>query len=349
MMKRRGGFFGLSVIFSLVVFSIFLITTLILFSIALMFMQLGFVDRLGLRYAFPLLPAAMLASIIVGTVVSLVFGHIPLRPIREMIAAINRLADGDFSVRLSRARAPEFKELRDSFNRMAQELSSIEMLRSDFINNFSHEFKTPIVSIKGFAELLAENGLTPEERSEYLGIIIRESTRLAAMATNVLNLSRVENQTIVADQKVFNLSEQLRRCILLLQSQWERKGLRFDIELEEIPICANEELLDQVWVNLLDNAIKFSHEGGKITLTMAASNGAVTVILRDEGQGIGPGDLPHIFDKFYQSDASRAIPGNGLGLALAQKIVQLHGGGISCRSELGQFTEFSVRLPSQKT
>ena len=168
------------------------------------------------------------------------------------------------------------------------------------------------------------------------------------MATNVLNLSRVENQAIVADQKTYNLSEQLRRCILLLQSQWERRGIRFDIELDEVQICANEELLDQVWVNLLDNAVKFSRDGGKITLTMAKGSDDVAITLRDEGLGIDPEDLPHIFDKFYQADASRSIPGNGLGLALAQKIVRLHGGDISCQSEPGQYTEFTVRLPSKQ-
>ena len=165
------------------------------------------------------------------------------------------------------------------------------------------------------------------------------------MATNVLNLSRVENQTIVADRKVFNLSEQLRRCILLLQSQWERRGLRFDIELSEVRIRASEELLDQVWVNLLDNAIKFSQDGGRIALTLTQGSDGVTVTLRDEGLGIDPEDLPHIFDKFYQADKTHSTGGNGLGLAIAKRITELCGGSISVNSEPGRGSAFTVVLP----
>ncbi|MEA4928032.1 MAG: HAMP domain-containing sensor histidine kinase [Candidatus Limiplasma sp.] len=345
MKKRRLNRFGLSVVFSLVVFLIFLITALIVLSLALLALHLGLVERLGLKYAFPLIPVALLASAIVGTLVALMLGHIPLRPIREIIDATNRLAAGDFSVRIHACHPPEMRELRDSFNRMAQELSSIELLRSDFVNNFSHEFKTPIVSIKGFAELLRQEELTPAERAEYLEIIIRESSRLATLATNVLNLSRVENQAIVADRKPYDLSEQVRRCVLLMQSAWELKNLHLDIDLDEVRISANEELLQQLWVNLLDNAVKFTPDGGAVKLRLQAEGGTAVFTLQDDGPGIGAQELPHIFDKFYQADSTRAVPGNGLGLALAQKIVQLHGGTITCESEPGQGAAFTVRLP----
>ena len=200
MIKRWLHGMRLSLVFTLVVLIIFLITCLIVVGMGFAAMHFHLVDPLGLRRSFPIVLAVLPASAIVGTLVTLIFGRIPLRPFREMIDAINKLAAGDFSARLTLGHMREMRELRDSFNRMAGELNSIELLRSDFVNNFSHEFKTPIVSIKGFAELIKTDDLPKAERDEYLDIIIRESTRLATMATNVLNLSRVENQTIVADK-----------------------------------------------------------------------------------------------------------------------------------------------------
>jgi hypothetical protein len=156
---------------------------------------------------------------------------------------------------------------------MAEELGSLELLRTDFINNFSHEFKTPIVSIKGFAELLREGGLTPEENDEYLDIIIRESSRLSSMATNVLNLSRYENQSILTERTAFPLDEMVRRCVLLLQSAWENKALDMDVELEAITVRGDAEMLSQVWLNLLDNAVKFSPHGGLIAIRLRREGG----------------------------------------------------------------------------
>ena len=345
MIRRWQHNMRLSILFSLVVLAIFIVTSLIIVIIALTAMHFGLVDKLGLRRSFPIIVALIPASAVVGTLVTLIFGRIPLRPFRELIDAINHLAAGDFSARLTLGHMREFRELRDSFNRMAGELNGVELLRGDFVNNFSHEFKTPIVSIKGFAEILKNDDLPKEERDEYLDIIIRESARLATMATNVLNLSRVENQSIVADKKTYNLSEQIRRCILLLQSGWEQKNLQMDIDLEEVEINANEELLNQVWVNLLDNAIKFSSDGGKIVMELFRKGSTTEMVIRDYGLGVNEKDLEHIFDKFYQADASRAIPGNGLGLTLAQKIVQLHSGNITCTSKSGHWTEFTVNLP----
>ena len=329
MIRKKLGRFGLSLFFTVVVLTIFLITSLFVILFGLLATHFGMLDRFGLRTTFPVLLSVMAASAFVGTVVSMVFGRVPLRPIREIINASNRLAAGDFSVRITTGRTPELQALRESFNRMAAELGSIEVLRKDFVNNFSHEFKTPIVSIKGFAELLQMDGLSQEERNEYLDIIVRESSRLATMATNVLNLSRVENQSIVTDRQTYDLSEQVRRCIVLMQGAWERRGIELELELAEVQITANEELLHQVWVNLLDNAIKFSRDAGHIHVRLTAQENMAEIVIRDDGLGIPPEDIPHIFDKFYQSDSARAIPGNGLGLALVSRIVALHGGGIS--------------------
>ena len=335
----------LSLLFSLVVLLIFVITSLIMLGIALTLLHLGVVDRLGWRNAFPVLLALLPASAIVGTFVALAFGRFPLKPVQEIIDATNRLASGDFSARLKMKRPPQFRVLRNSFNRMAEELSSIEMLRSDFINNFSHEFKTPIVSIKGFAELLKSENPPEPERTEYLEIIIRESSRLASMATNVLNLSRVENQAIVTNKKPLDLSEQLRRCVLMMQSAWENRNIEMDMELEEVTVNANEEMLSQIWLNLLDNAVKFSPVGGHVGVRLTREAGRAVVTIRDGGPGIPAGEAEHIFDQFYHLDTGGNTPGNGLGLTLARKIARLHGGDITCQNAPGGGAAFTVSLP----
>ncbi len=348
MMRKWTHNMRLSLLFSLVVLLIFLITGLIMTLISFALLHLGVMDRLGWRSAFPIILALLPASAIVGTFVALVFGRIPLKPLQAMIDATNRLAAGDFSARLNFSRPGQFKVLRDSFNSMAQELSSIEMLRNDFINNFSHEFKTPIVSIKGFAELLKDESLSAEERNDYLDIIIRESSRLATMSTNVLNLSRIENQTIVANRKPIDVSEQIRRCILLLQSVWEGRSINMDIDLEEVVLYGNDEMLSQVWLNLLDNAIKFTPEGGHIGVSLTRKGRNAEVIFRDDGVGIPADQQERVFDKFYHTDAGSIAPGNGIGLTLARKIVRLHGGDISCRSSPGNGSVFTVTLPVSK-
>lgn len=345
MIRRWARNMRLSLLFSLVVLLIFLITSLIMLAIALALLHWGVVDRLGWRNAFPVLLALLPASAIVGTFVALAFSRFPLKPVQEIIDATNRLASGDFSARLKMKRPQQFHALRESFNRMAAELSGIEMLRSDFVNNFSHEFKTPIVSIKGFAELLKVENPPEPERTEYLDIIIRESSRLASMATNVLNLSRVENKSIVNDRKPLDLSEQLRRCVLMMQSAWESRNIDMDVDLEEVTVNANGEMLSQIWLNLLDNAVKFSPEGGRIGVRLTREEGWAVVTISDGGPGIPSGEAGHIFDKFYHLDTGGSTPGNGLGLTLARKIARLHGGDITCRSEPGEGAAFTVRLP----
>ena len=219
------------------------------------------------------------------------------------------------------------------------------MLRADFVDNFSHEFKTPIVSIKGFAEELKHDDLTPEQRSEYLDIIIHESSRLSQLATNVLNLSRVEKQTILASRERFDLTEQVRRSVLLFESKWEQKRLTLSVELDEVSLVGDEELLSQVWLNLIDNAVKFTPDGGCVDIRLKKSGEMAMFSISDDGYGISEEAQRHIFDKFYQGDLSHASSGNGLGLSIARRIVLLHGGDIRCKSEEGAGTEFTVELP----
>ncbi len=292
-----------------------------------------------------------LSSLIIGGLIAFFSSRLPLRPINNLINKMNRLAAGDFKARLhfgnTLSAHPAFREISTSFNTMAEELENTEMLRNDFINNFSHEFKTPIVSIRGFAKLLSEGNLTEEQRSAYLHAIEEESVRLSAMATNVLSLSRLENQTILNDLSLFNLSEQLRGSILLLEGKWSQKKIVLSLEMEEYEIEASEELLREVWINLLDNAVKFAPEGGAVELTVTEDQETLCVTVSNTGQGIPPEKQDKIFNKFYQADDSHATAGNGVGLAIVRRIVELHHGTVSVRSQDG-ITAFSVILPKRQ-
>ncbi len=339
--------FGLTALFSVVVFMILTITSIVIFAIGVLLVRTNAINIAKLSRQEPLLPILMLLiiSVVVGTVVSFMISRVPLKPLRRVIDAINRLAAGDFSVRLNLSGVSSFNDLSTSFNRMAEELGSIEMLRSDFVDSFSHEFKTPIVSIKGFAEELKHDDISPEQRQEYLDIIIHESSRLAQLATNVLNLSRVEKQAILASRTSFDLTEQVRRCVLLFESKWEERGLNLTVELDEVMLEGDEELLSQVWLNLIDNAVKFTPEGGNVDIRLRQRENTAEFVIRDDGYGISEEVQRHIFDKFYQGDPSHSAAGNGLGLSIAMRVVTLHGGNLSCKSDEGAGTEFTVKLP----
>lgn len=341
--------FALTLLLSAVIFCTLLMTDLLVGSFIFLADRLGWLQVL--RHpptGFPFFCLTALISVVVGTVLSAWAGRFPLRPVNTVINAMNRLAAGDFSVRLHSdglmERHPTVTELSESFNTMAEELESTELLRSDFINNFSHEFKTPIVSIAGFAKLLKRGDLTEEERREYLDIIEAESLRLAAMATNVLELTKVENQTILTDVTRYDLSEQLRSCALELEQRWTAKRLELLAEFDEVEIAANEPMLRQLWLNLLDNAVKFTPDCGTVKLGIERLSGAVRVTVSNTGPEIAPDKREKIFHKFYQADESHAGQGSGVGLAVAKQIVALHGGAIAvdCR---GGWTHFTVTLP----
>lgn len=287
----------------------------------------------------------LLLSTLIGTVLSILIGHIPLKPINHLISGMSELAHGNFSVRLKTNVPGEFKNIVNNFNAMAEALESTEILRNDFINNFSHEFKTPIVSIRGFAKILKDNNLTQKERDEYLDIIISESTRLSTLANNVLNLSKLESQTSLSQTLEFNISEQIRKCILLLENRWEEKDIDLDIDLAEIIYDGNEELMTQVWVNLLDNAIKFTPEHGQIKIRLSREHSSLIFCISDNGCGIAPDQQAHIFDKFYQGDTSHSSSGNGLGLSVVQKVISLHHGNIIVSSLPNEGTTFTIFLP----
>ena len=283
----------------------------------------------------------------VGSVLTMLTTTILLHPLQRMIRKIRSLASGDYKNRIyfgnPLGKHPTFAALSESFNTLAEELENTEMLRSDFINNFSHEFKTPIISIAGLAKLLKKGNLKEEQKKEYLDIIEEESLRLSYMATNVLNLTKVENQTILTDVTSYNLSEQIRACVLLLENRWTKKKIEFSLEFDEYEINANEELLKQIWINLIDNAIKFSPDYGMIMIRIKESNDRYKISIANTGTEIPKESMPKIFNKFYQADESHASEGNGVGLAIVKKIVDLHKGSIAVESENG-FTVFEIEL-----
>jgi len=290
-----------------------------------------------------------LVSLVIGFLVTMLTSKLTLMHFNRIIDQLNRLAKGDFKARLEFGKPigdhPTFQEIQQSFNRAAEELEHTEVLRNDFINNFSHEFKTPIVSIAGFAKLLRHGNLTEEQKQEYLAVIEEESLRLSYMATNVLNLTKIENQTILTEVSNFNLSEQIRAAILLLADKWMQKNLDMDIDFQEYLLSANEELLKQVWINLLDNAIKFSESNGKITVTISEKTDKTIVTISNHGNDIPSESLSRIFNKFYQADESHSSEGNGIGLAIVKKVVDLHKGEVFVKSN-GGTTTFTVHLPN---
>ena len=343
-------FFGLTFLFSAVIFCAMFCTVVVSAVVAFFVVRSDIVPTTAEMVPIIWTTCAIVAglSFPIGALVAVMASKIPLRPIREMIDGMDQLAGGNFHTRISpgplMSNYPHFVALTESFNKMAEQLDHTEMLRSDFINHFSHEFKTPIVSIAGFARLLRRGGLTPQQQAEYLEIIEEESKRLSGMATNVLHLTKIENQTILTDVTTYNLSEQLRSCVLLLEDEWTRKDLELDLEFDEFDVTANEELMRQMFINLLDNAIKFSHPGGTLTVAIQSGKNTMQIAISNEGDPIPVEKREKIFRKFYQGDESHAAQGNGIGLAIVKQVVKLHRGQVLLHCADG-VTTFTVELP----
>lgn len=343
--------FSLTLLFAGIIFLILILTVAVAIGMVLIAEKYNFFI---LRDSFLSTDGVLLNTAIwclfLGSIFSYILMRIFLQPVNGIINAMNSLANGRFGTRLNFTgflkKHPAAVEISDSFNHMAQELENTEMLRSDFINNFSHEFKTPIVSIAGFADLILEENLSGEEKQEYIRIISEEAHRLSDMANNVLSLTRVENQTILTDVCTFNLSEQIRGCLLLLESQWDEKALDIHANFPEVEFTGNRELLKQVWVNLIDNAVKFADRCGTVRIDITRTGETTTVTIADTGTEIPADSINRIFQKFYQVDKSHATQGNGIGLSVAKAIVELHGGKIQASSGDGE-TIFSVVLPNR--
>lgn len=299
-----------------------------------------------------LLPFIMLcACIIIGSILSAMLSGILLRPLNDLKEGLLKVSKGDFTVRLEENGNSELSHIQESFNIMVKELGNTELFRNDFINDFSHEFKTPMVSVYGFAKQLKKGGLTKEQEQEYIDIIINESQRLINMSSNILMLSKLENQEIITDKKDFSLDEELRRCVLQLQGQWGEKNQEVIPDLCEITYYGNSEMLKQVWLNVIGNAVKYTPDGGTIEVKLdinPKNEQEVRVRITDNGIGMDKATAERIFEKFYQGDSSHATGGNGLGLAMVKRIVELCGGRIRVKSELDKGTQFTVYLPIEE-
>ena len=287
----------------------------------------------------------LLSYIIIGALLIALSGKMALKPILKLSSATKEVAKGNFDVQVENNSDDEVGQLTKNFNKMIRELKSIEYLRKDFINSVSHEFKTPIASIQGFAKLLQKGNLSKEEEQEYADIIVEETTRLSKLSSNILRLSSLENQEMLEKKTVFSLDEQIRKIILLLEHKWSNKNIDFDIELDEIQYHGDEELLQQVWINLLDNAIKFSNTNSSIIVRLYRTASAAKLEISDTGIGMSEETMLRIFERFYQGDKAHSYDGNGLGLSLVKRILDLCNGSIHVKSKLHEGSTFTVELP----
>lgn len=306
--------------------------------------------RFGVWLGIPYTIRVLLISILSGAAIAVGLSKIFVSPMMKLGDAMLKVAGGDFSVRLDcTSKIRDVREVYGSFNTMVKELGNTETLQTDFVSNVSHEFKTPINAIEGYASLLQDSQLTDEQKNAYIDKIIFNTRRLSDLVGNILLLSKVNNQTISLKASTFRLDEQVRQSILALESKWEKKEIEFDIDLDEIEYTGYENLLSHVWLNLIDNAVKFSPQNGQIRIRLKQLDGSVTFSIWDNGLPIPEADIDRIFNKFYQGDNSHASEGNGLGLALVRKIVAAAHGTINVTSSEDAGTEFVVALPNSSS
>ena len=270
-------------------------------------------------------------------------------PVKRITEAAERIMQGDFTVRIKPLKGnlgtDGFNQIIDTINKMAQELSGTETLRTDFIANVSHEMKTPLAVMQNYGTLLQQPGMEEETRIEYAKAVSDSARRLASMMTNILKLNRLENQQIFPKAEEYDLSEQLCQCLLQFENVWERADIEIDTAIADgVTVKADAELLSLVWNNLFSNAFKFTSSGGKVSVSLSATEHHAIIRVSDTGCGMTPEVGAHIFEKFYQGDTSRATQGNGLGLALVKRVIDILHGEIAVESVVGKGTTFTVRI-----
>lgn len=323
------------------IFAVFILVTLIWFAL----FELNMIQVDPRDKPAPIVVFA-LGSLLLGTVIALYVGRLIVRPVQNIGNAFDELSKGNFEVKVpENEQITEIREMAQRFNAMTYDLSHIETLRSDFVANVSHEFKTPIASIEGYATLLQNHNLSQEKHDRYVEKILENSRRLTNLSDNILMLSKLENQEMVLGKTEYRLDEQIRKCILMLENKWTAKNIEFDLELPRQIYYGSESFLERVWSNILDNAIKHSPVGGVIHVGILQTNTQFTVTVADHGDGMTEEVKKHIFEKFYQGDSSRKAEGNGLGLALVKRIVELCKGTVTVESSPGRGAKFFVALP----
>ncbi|GHU65545.1 two-component sensor histidine kinase [Clostridia bacterium] len=324
-----------------------------LFVAAAFALATGAGSLIARRFGLSEMPTVMLSAVFGIIMLSVIFGAVMSlfrrsqiqnmnHMHRQLTDMLNEIANGNFNVFIDIDPHQPHSDISEAMNEMARKLGTIESMRQDFISNVSHEFQSPLTSISGFAKLMKDEGLPAEQRRHYAEIIEAESKRLSSLSDNMLKLSTLDNNKIPLNRTEFRLDKQLQQIALTLEPLWSAKHIELGAELVKTSVSADEELLSQVWMNLLVNAIKFTPDGGAITITL--KDGAVTIA--DTGCGISEDDRPRIFERFYKVDKARdrSLGGNGLGLSIVKKILELHGFAITVDSEVGKGTQFTIGL-----
>lgn len=319
-------------------------------AIAVVMMTYGVVHMLNdvwnISLGVPMGVRMLIFAVVFGVCIAAVLSRTFIKPMTDLASAMQRVAGGDFNTQLEcKSAIGDVKEVYASFNLMVKALGETETLQTDFVSNVSHEFKTPINAIEGYASLLQDSELPREQQAQYVGKIIFNTKRLSDLVGNILLLSKVNNNSIRPKASVYRLDEQIRQSVFALERKWTEKNIDFDIEMDEVEYCGYEGLMMHVWSNLIDNAIKFDSYGGSITMRLKKQGESVEYSIADTGPGIAPEEQKRIFAKFYQVDSSHREEGNGLGLALVNKIVTASGGTIAVDSTPGAGACFTVRLP----
>ncbi len=290
---------------------------------------------------------SLFTVLVIGVLLILLASHYIVKPVKRLTNAAKEMAKGDLSFRIEHRKKDEIGELMDSFNYMASELEKINKMRENFVTNVSHEIQSPITAIRGFTRAISDGIIPAENQKEYLEIIYQETLRLSKLSDHLLRLASLDSENNPFHPVRYRLDEQLRKMILATESLWAEKNLEFEIDLQACLVKADQDLFEQVWQNLVNNAIKYSDEESRIEVIMEVDNQAVRVHIKNKGKGIPETDLPHIFDRFYMVDKARtqAGGGNGLGLSIVNKIVELHNSEINVKSNEGEGTCFTVSIP----
>ena len=300
---------------------------------------------LPIQYEIPLEVELIGTCLLVGILVTSQLSKFFFNPIKKLRGAMDKVAEGDFSVRLEeKSSSKEIMEIYTGFNLMAHELSSTEILQTDFVSNVSHEFKTPINAIEGYSTLLQDSDNLDDDQREYIDKILFNTQRLSSLVGSILLLSKLENQQIPSHQVEYRLDEQVRQSIVALEPAWEQKDIEFDVELDRVSYLGNEPMMRHVWDNLISNAVKFSPSGGTVKIHLVKKLKKLIITVEDQGPGLSEEAQKHIFDKFYQADASHKQEGNGLGLALVKRILTIEKGQITAENIPEGGCRFTVTL-----
>ena len=318
----------------------------LLACVGLAFLIDNIAHTLNPNWNIPLLLELVIVSVVVGGVMTAIISRAFFNPVKNLRQAMDKVANGDFTIQLDtdKSSSGEIKELYAGFNLMTNELKATEILQTDFISNVSHEFKTPINAIEGYSTLLQGCENLDDDQKEYVEKILFNTERLSSLVSNILLLSKIENQSIQAKREVFSLDEQIRETIVALETAWAPKNIELDVELDSVKYNGNEIMMRHVWSNLIGNAIKFTPENSTVSIRLQNQKDKFIFSVTDQGEGLSDEAQKHLFDKFYQADTSHKSEGNGLGLALVKQIIDIDGGDITAENVNGGGCRFTVTL-----